>query len=214
MKNRALVLDLDDTLYAELDFLKSAYRTIAEYLDPANKERLFERLLSLYLSGENVFDILVLEYSNISKTELLEIYRYHLPDIQLYPGVISCLQAIEHCYKFAMITDGRSKTQRNKIQSLGLSHYLDEIIISEEVGSEKPTKQNYLLVEERLNCMEYIYVGDNLRKDFITPNQLGWKTICLLDNGQNIHKQNLNIELAYRPQHYARSWYEILEILK
>lgn len=214
MKNNALVLDLDDTLYSELEYLRSAYQFIAKRLLPESHNELYERLINLYFKGQNVFDVIISEYPEVNKVQLLEWYRYHQPDIRLYDGVLDTLQAVKDDYKFAIITDGRSQTQRNKIKALGLEQYVDEIVISEEIGSEKPSKKNYLAVENKLNCKTYIYIGDNLKKDFITPNQLGWMTICLLDKGQNVHKQDINMELAYQPQHYVRDWYEILELIK
>lgn len=214
MKNNALVLDLDDTLYSELDYLRSAYQFIAKQLQPEFHNELYNRLINLYFGGQNVFDIIISEYPEVSKAQLLEWYRYHQPDIRLYDGVLDTLQAVKNDYKFAIITDGRSQTQRNKIKALGLEQYVDEIIISEEIGSEKPSQENYLAVENKLNCNTYIYIGDNLKKDFITPNQLGWMTICLLDKGQNIHKQDLNTDFSYQAQHYVRDWYEILELIK
>ena len=39
-------------------------------------------------------------------------------------------------------------------------------------------------------CHDFTYVGDNPRKDFISPNALGWLTVCLKDDGRNIHKQD------------------------
>lgn len=39
-------------------------------------------------------------------------------------------------------------------------------------------------------CRDFTYVGDNPRKDFIAPNALGWLTVCLKDDGRNIHKQD------------------------
>ena len=29
--------------------------------------------------------------------------------------------------------------------------------------------------------LDFIYVGDNTAKDFLYPNQHGWKTVCLLE---------------------------------
>lgn len=214
MKDKALVLDLDDTLYAELDFLKSAYQFIAKKLQPENHTVLYERLLELYSSGANVFDVLLNEYPQLNKTQLFDWYRFHEPTITLYNGVMEILQVVKNDYRLAIITDGRSKTQRNKIQALGLMNYIEKIVISEEIGSEKPNHANYLTVEQSLSCIEYIYVGDNLKKDFVTPNKLGWKTICLLDNGQNIHKQDLTIADEFQAQFYVKNWNEVMELLK
>jgi putative hydrolase of the HAD superfamily len=57
---------------------------------------------------------------------------------------------------------------------------------------------------------EYIYIADNVKKDFITPNKLGWTTICLFDKGQNIHKQNFNLENEYLPHFIINSFDEII----
>ena len=40
----------------------------------------------------------------------------------------------------ALITDGRSLTQRLKIQALGLTDLFDDILISEAMQSEKPRR--------------------------------------------------------------------------
>ena len=58
--------------------------------------------------------------------------------------------------------------------------------------------------------MNYVYIGDNPHKDFITPNKLGWTTICLLDRGQNIHKQNFINSLELNPHFFIKSFDEII----
>jgi putative hydrolase of the HAD superfamily len=57
---------------------------------------------------------------------------------------------------------------------------------------------------------EYVYIADNTQKDFVTPNKLGWTTICLLDNGHNIHKQNFELSKEYLPQFRINSFEEII----
>lgn len=47
-------------------------------------------------------------------------------------------------------------------------------------------------MERYLKCHDFTYVGDNVKKDFIAPNVLGWTTICLKDDGRNIHKQDVS----------------------
>ena len=54
----------------------------------------------------------------------------------------------------------------------------------------------------------FYYIGDNVVKDFIAPNQLGWTTICLLDNGQNIHKQ-IPVEDEMKPQYEIENFDEL-----
>ena len=71
------------------------------------------------------------------------------------------------------------------------------MLVSEEHGYEKPDKYAYEMVEAFFPQCEYVYVGDNPEKDFLAPNKLGWNTICLLDDGRNIHKQNFNLSNDY-----------------
>ena len=58
----------------------------------------------------------------------------------------------------------------------------------------------------------YFYIGDNPQKDFITPNELGWTTIGLMDNGQNIHTQT-SIGGNYNPQFWINDITELIKII-
>ena len=57
----------------------------------------------------------------------------------------------------------------------------------------------------------FIYVGDNTKKNFIAPNQLGWKTYCITNDGRNIHGQDMSLDEAYMPQHIIKSIEEIIK---
>ena len=97
--------------------------------------------------------------------------------------------------RIGLITDGCSVQQRNKIEALGLRRWIEEedIIISEEFGSGKPALANFEYFMKRYpECHDFTYVGDNLKKDFIAPNALGWQTVCLKDDGRNIHRQRVD----------------------
>ena len=205
--NKVLVLDLDDTLYSELDYLKSGYHKIASELS-ANSSHLYELMINKYNNSEDVFSFLVNEY-NVGMQYLLDAYRFHIPNIKLYPDVDKVLNYYSGNSEVAIVTDGRSKTQRNKISALGLTHILTSIVISEEVQTEKPCRKNFEKVMLETTGNEYIYIGDNLKKDFITPKDMGWTTICLRDKGNNIHKQNFDLPYEYQPDYCFESWLEI-----
>lgn len=190
-KTRVVVFDLDDTLCKEIDFLHSAFREIAGTLDSENTETLFAEMLAMRSRGENVFETLS-ERFGIPVSELLTRYRAHVPTMTLVPGARLVLETLRaQGVVLGLITDGRSLTQRNKISALGLNKLIpdENIIISEEFGSEKPSLRNYEFFMKKYPGAEYCYVGDNPKKDFIAPNALGWKTVCILDDGRNIHPQ-------------------------
>ena len=163
--NTAVVFDLDDTLYNEIAYLKSAYRELAKRIDPENWRILYSRMFSLYRNQTDVFEFLKDSYGS-KKDQLIKIYRAHEPEITLFDGVEALFSDIkEKGGSIGLITDGRALTQRNKIRALGISDYLDELVISEEIGSEKPDPQNYNTIVERFDVGNYIYIGDNLKKD-------------------------------------------------
>lgn len=218
---KVICFDRDDTLYKEIDYLKSAYREIAEYACgrclPSTvdrqvvSEQAYSTLLHAYYQGANPF----VQLNSFLQVDLpiadyLTIYRNHIPQISLSDGVRECLASMKsHGVSLGLITDGRSVQQRHKIEALELYEYFaeDDIVISEEFGSEKPAPANFIYFMDRYqSCDDFTYVGDNLEKDFIAPNALGWKTLCLRDDGRNIHPQDCtNLLPGSLPYRYIAS---------
>ena len=204
---KVICFDLDDTLYKEIDYLKSAYREISAIAVGNNQikaESAYEVMLKAYLAGGNAFNQLN-SFLGIDRPvkDYLEVYRNHKPDVQLSEEVTTTLDELKSAgCVIGLITDGRSVQQRHKIDALGLHRWIsdEDIVISEELGSEKPNPANYEYFMNRYSRkVEFYYVGDNPQKDFLAPNALGWTTICLRDNGQNIHKydEDVNVEANY-----------------
>lgn len=193
-----IVFDLDDTLYKEVSYVESGFRAVARHLGNLS---LGDELISSWRSGTNAFNQLINKYSlPFTTEELLEVYRSHFPEIKLDSYTYKVLDALVAKGKIlGIITDGRSLSQHNKIQALGLSRWIssDNIVISEEFGSAKPDVRNYRYFMTKYPSMTYAYIGDNMAKDFLAPKSLGWQTICLKNNGQNIHPQNLNLSKEY-----------------
>lgn len=222
---RLICFDLDDTLYKEIDYLKSAYREIAKYAAghchecsdtvPVLAHKAYEVMLAAYHEGQNAFEELNKFLGlDLPIVDYLYIYRNHKPKIALTEDVVQTMDALKaEGVRIGLITDGRSVQQRNKIVSLGLGRWIDEkdMVISEVFGSEKPALANYeYFMKHYPECHNFTYVGDNPRKDFIAPNALGWQTVCLKDDGRNIHRQEVDgIEEGMMP----KRWIERLKNL-
>lgn len=216
--NICVIFDLDDTLYKEIDYLKSAYREIALLVEQITSlKNIYRRMYNAYLSQKDVFQMLVeLTDHQRSKEYFIQMYRNHVPDISLNKETKKCLDVLrDEETIIGLITDGRSVTQRNKIEGLGLNRWIDNsnIVISEEFGSEKPSANNYRYFENKYPQNKFVYVGDNIKKDFVTPNILKWNTICLLDNGQNVHKQSMDVKKEYLPNYYVDIISDILKLI-
>ena len=209
-KKTVVVFDLDDTLYNELDFLKSAFKEICSRLDSKNSKFLFSVIFSMYRNKKNVFEYLSDQYK-IDKDVLLDMYRNHFPNLNLKESSKKLFDSIKKKKgKIGIITDGRSYTQRNKIRALEIEKYVDCTIISEEIGAEKPSEMPFLKIQDYFKLENYIYVADNTRKDFLAPNKLGWDSIELVDNGKNIHSNSfLYLEPKFRAKNIIYSLAEI-----
>jgi putative hydrolase of the HAD superfamily len=205
--SKIFVFDLDDTLYSERDFEKSGIEFVYENL--SIKHISLETILN---NRENWIEQIIDGSNNqITLQIVLDIYRNHFPTIQLYNDAKVFLEKLlSQGTEMSLITDGRSITQRNKLRALGIETFFKNIVISEEVNSEKPSEYNFRMVMDNKIAENYIYIADNPKKDFITPNKFGWTSICLLDRGQNVHKQNFNISSEYLPLFSISSFEEII----
>jgi putative hydrolase of the HAD superfamily len=204
------VFDLDDTLYKEVEFLKSAYMYISHILKSYINKNIYDEMIDYYHNGESTFDIIKQKYNfPYSIYELVEMYRNHKPILELPSDTKAFLNILKkNEIKMGLITDGRSITQRNKIESLNIDSFFEKIIISEEFGFSKPSIEVFNCFDnKKYDC---IYVADNTSKDFITPNEIGWLTLCMLDNGINIHKQNFNLAKKYLPQYKIKSFKDLI----
>lgn len=187
-----LVLDLDDTLYPEYLYQKSGFEAVEELIFNLYGVKLNTPLVELSKKSPDVFSALceTLDLPQKVKSELIYIYRYHVPKISLDFSVSSFLdKARSQFANIAIITDGRSVTQRMKLRQLGI---LDiPVFISEEWNSEKPDEERFSYIQKKYsNCENFCYIGDNPAKDFIAPNKLKWFSIGVRDKGFNIHSQD------------------------
>lgn len=82
-------------------------------------------------------------------------------------------------HRLGIITDGREQTQWAKIDALSLRPRFDHIIVNSEPQIFKPDPRSFesmaaILAIPNHSC---VYVADNVGKDFVAPNSLGWLTI-------------------------------------
>lgn len=217
-KHKVVVFDLDDTLYKEIDFLKSAYQEIADFFkDKYDIYGLWSEMLRYYHEGKNVFQEVIDFYKRpVDKEFLLNMYRNHIPKIALDDDTKQVLDTLKNShFGLGIITDGRTVSQMNKIKALGLDQYFvdERIVISETWGHHKIDGFGYGLMEELFPDSDYVYVGDNPEKDFVAANQRGWDTVCLLDDGRNIHKQDFSLAQEYLPKYKIRKMGELVGLI-
>lgn len=186
----AVIFDLDDTLYSEKEYVRSGYRAIADYF---RMPKLVEEMWRVFEKHGTPIDEVLEKYGMMNKkTEALRIYRFHKPEIHLYPGVAEMLVRISNRKKIGIITDGRPEGQRAKIKALGLDSLFDVVIVTDELGGiecRKPSAIGFLRLHEKTGIPfeQIVYIGDNMMKDFTAPKKLGMQCICF-HNSDGLYK--------------------------
>ena len=193
MTHKVVVFDLDDTLVPEALFIKSGIRYIANLLHERHPQMPYQRIVSCmelalmtYRNHYSALEYLLKEFhlsDSINMSDVVSRFRSHYPDPSIYHPAPSVVKILNHLkkkgIKTALITDGRSLTQRNKIKAAGLYDFFEysDILISEETGHDKLDPDNFLqIMKKYAGADEYHYVGDNPPKDFLHPSKLGWHT--------------------------------------
>lgn len=205
-KLKVILFDLDDTLYNEIEYIKSGFYKIAEFLqNKVEKEKTFNMLMEAFKTGKQPINY-VLENCNIEEPQILDkclqIYQNQKPDIVLSNQVKNLLELLRtQEFRIGLITDGRPNGQRAKIEALGLEEYMDEIIITDELGGilfRKPNDIAFRIMKYRFDVEyeEMIYIGDNIRKDFIAPKALGMRWIWYY-NSEGIYKEQTRAEQSF-----------------
>ncbi|MCR5100448.1 MAG: ATP-grasp domain-containing protein [Butyrivibrio sp.] len=187
-----LILDLDDTLYSEKQYVRSGYHKIAiSGLIDAPSEEIEETLWNAFCNKQKAIDVMLTKYgiSDPSvKEKVIQIYRYQEPEISLYPDAQKLLSKLSTMdIKLGLITDGRSEGQRAKIKALDIEKYFDEIIVTDELAGKsghpedfrKPNSLAFEIMQRRLGISMHnlMYVGDNENKDHKAPLTLGMKAV-------------------------------------
>lgn len=172
----ALLIDLDDTLYDERDYVLSGFRVVAEtlfrsYAIPVDAS--YKAMVDhLDATGRGkVFDA-VLEIFNIPATDdlmsaLVDTYRHHRPPLALYDGVAERLEALSHSYRLALVTDGLPLMQRRKGEALGIAHYFSALVYCWDLKAPKPSPGGFEAAASRLLVAieDCAIIGDNPAHD-------------------------------------------------
>ena len=183
-----LVFDLDDTLYPEASFVDSGFRAVADHLGPvlmADPKEILERLRAVLIADGRgqVFDRVLEDYGALSPAlvaDALDVYRTHMPDLELFPGVRSMLETLAASGLF-LVSDGDPAVQARKIAALEIAPYFTEIYRTWSFGREagKPSLHCFELILGITGgtWADLVYVGDDPNKDFVSLRRVGATTV-------------------------------------
>ncbi len=155
---------------------------------------LFERL--------SITDIQPEAFAGVFQKWLGSVYFYKDDSYRL------CL-ALKKDYRQYVVTNGVSWTQRNRLKLAGFDRLMDDIFISEEIGSDKPCKEFFDRCFEKIpdfNRDRTIIVGDSQTSDMLGGNRA--KIACCWYNPEGIER-SANVRVNYE----IKNLWEIREVL-
>jgi len=185
---RAVVFDLDDTLYPEREFVAGGMQAAARWA--AGQAGIGVEVVEAELQecaqtgpAGKTFDTW-LQRRNLPadwRRELVNAYRTHRPRIRLYADARRALERMGRIYELGLVTEGDSAAQRAKLTALGVESLFRAVVIlgRDELGNWKPSPEPFARCLEALGvpAQEAVYVGDNPRKDFRGARQIGMRTV-------------------------------------
>lgn len=200
MRYKALFIDLDNTLYDFTANSREAYHEVYDFMDYDRYFSSFEEYFAIYEKrNAELWDLY--DNSKITKEELnTERYLHPLKIAQvpnaeeiastffveamkrlptkglLRPYAIECLEYLRPRYPLYILSNGFTELQTYKMQSAGIDHYFDGIILSEDINVNKPQRAifDYALTKSGTCAAESLMIGDHFEVDIIGAKNAGW----------------------------------------
>jgi putative hydrolase of the HAD superfamily len=225
-----LFIDLDDTIY---DFSGASRESFRETYDLLNYERYFdsfEHYLSLY-EPYNLELWRIYGEGKITKEELNR-RRYSHPlecvgvnDLQLadtfcrealgriptkgplMTGALELLEYLRPKYNMYILSNGFKELQSRKMRTAGIDGYFDALILSEDIGINKPNRElyEYALVRTGSKLNESLMIGDMFDTDIVGAANIGMEQMYYNPKEKKGH--------AFSPTYEVTHLLQIKEIL-
>ncbi len=113
-------------------------------------------------------------------------------------------------YRLHIITDGFFEVQIIKIRLLGISQYIAQMIVSEEIGVLKPNPKLFEYAVKKANARidKSVFIGDDFKNDIIGARNVGLAQVFY--NRKHLPKESL----PFPPDYVIDSLPELLQIFQ
>ena len=175
--------------------LHCTYNKINHHLWDRHELGLISREKLIYKRFEDLF---VQENLKIDSVEFEDLYQFLLSEqAYLIDGAFELIKDLSEKYSIYVVTNGVRDTQMKRLVSTGISKYVKDIFISDEIGYQKPSKEYFDIVFSRIHNFEKrrtIIIGDSLTSDIQGGNNAGVDTCWY--NPQKL-PQNVEVDVTF-----------------
>lgn len=223
-KIRAIIFDLDDTLYdCSGTLVLRGRRQVAgkiARLIKCSEEEAYSLQLEMeekYGVKANIYEKIVSHYHlpGTYAQELLEDFVHiNISNITVFPDVMdTVIQLKARGYRVALVTSGDKEIQRKKIDVLGLNNrYFDDIVITDRnKGQSKKACFQEIMKRYDLQPKEFVCVGDKIDDELAASKSLGMFTV-MFEHGRH-YNAYLKVQDKYiKPDYFIKHIKNILEL--
>ncbi len=102
------------------------------------------------------------------------------------PGATELLKELSGKYLIGVLTNGFTEVQYKKLRSTGLNRYIQRVIISDEIGIQKPDTRLFRYAESETGAIANttLMIGDNPKNDIQGALDAGWRAIYFDKKGK------------------------------
>ena len=186
----AVLFDLDDTLYAQSDWLSGAWESVAAAAPPdVDSATLLVELRAIAAEGSAKGGIIDRALDRVAPgtyaAPLVAAFKAHRSDrLELYPGVRDRLEQLRRYVPIGLVTDGDPVLQRDKVRALDLTNAFDVLTYSDVFGRScrkpHPLPFETTLGHLEVSAKDAVMVGDRPSKDIDGASRLGMRAIRVL----------------------------------
>ena len=189
---KAVIFDIDNTLTDFMKMKRAAVDSAVEGMIDAGlkveKDDMVAKIFDIYwkegVEDQKIFDkVLLREFGSIDVKILAAMIigyrRAKAGTMALYPHVgMTLAELMRMGLKIAVISDAPKLEVWLRIVSLGLHHYFDHVITSEDMGVKKPSPEPFRKALRMLGTRpsETIMVGDWAERDILGAKNLKIRT--------------------------------------
>lgn len=184
-KVKAIICDMDNTLFDFMAAKQEACRGVVDYLGVGDPESLYFQFLNGTHGFENHRNIRdYLERLDIYQPETFEACCHIYEDVKLdlvepYPGVEETLRCLADTgFRLAVATDAESIQAERRLKKAGLIDFFEVVVTPEISGKRKPEPDSliYALRQLEVTPERAMMVGDSPRRDIAPGRILGMVT--------------------------------------
>ena len=206
---KAVIFDFDGTMSNRQ---ANAYGVFEEYLKPYFKdmsdiefEAVLQDMMTDDCNGTTKIPFrlapFVHKYGEYLPDDFVEVFTQWYIDFMwkhsvLKPEALDVLTRLKNeGYKVALLSNGGSKSQHDKINAVDLPRHFDEVIVTGDYDCSKPDPRIYEIMADKLGvkCEECIYIGDTFSTDILGAIRANMVPVWIL-------------QISERPAHYYHGY--------